>query len=165
MNYRRRGPFRAMAWTGVLLTLACGARADSQEARVPPAPSAAAPAGEATLPGVDMSSLNAAQKATAMKIFAEQHCNCGCGMDMITCRTKDQTCPRSPQLAAETVRLLAQGKSQEEVVKAVFTAAPAAAPAAGPSAPEMVFDVPTGDTYSVGPNTAAVTLVSFLDYQ
>jgi hypothetical protein len=157
-----------MALTGVLLTLGCGARADSQEAKLPPAPTpSAAPAGEPTLHGVDFSPLTAAQKATAMKIFAEQHCNCGCGMDMITCRTKDQTCPRSPELAAQTIKLLAAGKSEAEVVKAVYTAAPppAAAAAAGPTAPEMVFDVPAGDSYDLGPDTAPVTLVSFLDYQ
>jgi len=171
MTHRRPALFRAMALTGVLLALGCGARADSQEAKVPPAPTpSAAPTGEPTLNGVDFSPLNAAQKATAMKIFAEQHCNCGCGMDMITCRTKDQTCPRSPQLAAEAVKLLAQGKSQDEVVKAVFSApapspaAPAAA-AAAPTAPAMVFDVPAGDSYDLGPDTASVTLVSFLDYQ
>ena len=164
MTYRRPGPCRAMALTGVFLTLGCGAHADSQEAKLAPA---AAPAGEPSLNGVDFSPLNAAQKATAMKIFAEQHCNCGCGMDMITCRTKDLTCPRSPQLAAQAIKLLAEGKPQDEVVKAVF-AAPAPSPAAaaaGPSAPEMIFDVPAGDSYSVGPNTAAVTLISFLDYQ
>jgi hypothetical protein len=87
-------------------------------------------------------------------------------MDMITCRTKDQTCPRSPDLAAQTVKLLAAGKSEAEVVKAVYsTPAPSPAAAAGPTAPEMVFDVPAGDSYDLGPDTAPVTLVSFLDYQ
>ena len=164
MTRRRPALFRAITVAAVFVTAGCGARADSQEAKVPPAP-AAAPAGEPSLHGVDFSPLNAAQKATAMKIFAEQHCNCGCGMDMITCRTKDQTCPRSPQLAADVVKLLAEGKSQDEVVKAVFSAPAPTPAAAGPTAPEMVFDVQPGDSYSVGPNTAAVTLISFLDYQ
>jgi len=171
MTHRRPGLFRATTLTGVLLVLGCGARADSQEAKLGPAPAAtAAPTEEPKLNGVDFSPLNAAQKATAMQIFAEQHCNCGCGMDMIKCRTEDQTCPRSPQLAAQTVKLLAEGKSKDEVVKAVYSApapspaAPAAAPA-GPSAPEMVFDIPAGDSYDMGPDTAPVTLVTFLDYQ
>jgi len=165
MTNRRPGPFRAIALTAMLLAVAGGVRAD--EAKGTSAPAPAAPAGTGpSLPGVDFSPLNAAQKATAMKIFAEQHCNCGCSMDMITCRTKDQSCPRSPQLAAQTVTLLAQGKSEAEVVKAVYTAAPAPAAApAGAAAPEMGFDVQPGDSYDLGPDTAPVTLVSFLDYQ
>ena len=38
-------------------------------------------------------------------------------------------------------------------------------PAAGTDDPVLVFDVPVGKTFSVGPPDAPVTLISFLDYQ
>ena len=159
---------RSFFLVGPLLLLGCGAAAEDgaepQQNPAAAAPPAAASAQE--LPGVDLSPLSAAQRAVAIKMFQENNCNCGCGMTIATCRIKDQTCGRSPVLAAEAVKLLAAGKPADEVVKAVFAAAPAPAPsAAAQPAPEMVFNVPAGDSYALGPGTAPVTLVTWLDYQ
>jgi hypothetical protein len=123
------------------------------------------------LPGVDLSPLTDAQRAEAMKIFAQNGCTCGCGMTMLECRTKDPNCPRSPALAAQVVQLLAQGKPPAEVVKTVFGApqpaptAPTPPPAGAAGVAEYVFDVPAGDSYFLGPKDARVTLITFLDYQ
>ena len=159
----------------VVLVVACGVAAADQQT---PADTQALQVAQAkqeipdSVPGVDMSSLSSAQKAEAMKLFLEQKCDCGCGFTIYDCRTKDQACGRSPQMAAEVVRLMAQGKSSADVVKAVWAApAPAAAPAAAPpaapagNADDTVFDVPEGDSYSIGPEAAPVRLVTWLDYQ
>jgi cytochrome c-type biogenesis protein CcmH/NrfF len=154
-----------------VLLVACGvAAADQQTPADAQAPQVAQAKQEIpdSVPGVDMSPLSSAQKAEAMKLFVEQKCDCGCGFTIYDCRTKDQTCGRSPQMAAEVVRLMAQGKSSSDVLKAVWTAsAQAARPAAAPagSADDTVFDVPEGDSYSIGPEAAPVRLVTWLDYQ
>lgn len=174
MRDRRPGWFRAGALVAVVVAVGCGAWTVAQEPDAPRiAQAAAPPAGEPSVPGVDLSPLNAAQKAAAMKIFREQRCDCSCGMTLVECRTKDQACGRSPQMAAQVVQLLAAGKTPDEVVKTVFSKpqaqAPSPAAGAAPAAPgapaEMVFEVPTGSSYSVGPDSAPVTLVTWLDYQ
>ena len=143
-----------------LLLAGCGAMAEGQEAA-----DAAVPT---SLPGVDLTPLTADQQAQAMKIFTDNGCDCGCGMTVVECRTKDPNCGRSPVLAAEVVRLLAEGKTPDDVVKVAFAAPAPARPAAGPAAGgtgDMVFNVPTGDSYAVGPAGAVVTIVTWLDYQ
>lgn len=124
---------------------------------------------EDSVPGIDLSPLNDAQRADAMKIFQENRCTCGCGMTILDCRTKDPNCGTSPRLGQQVVSLLAQGKPSAEVVAAVFSptpqaaARPSAAPAAGGQ--ELVFDAPVGDSYRLGPDDAPVTLIVWLDYQ
>ena len=119
-----------------------------------------------SLPGVDFSPLTPAQQQTAMKIFKENGCTCGCNMKVAQCRVDDSSCSRSVALAAQAIQLLQQGKSETEVVKAVFRPTPAAFAAAGSAPKELVFDVPVGDEhYAVGPENAPVTLVVWLDYQ
>ena len=132
----------------------------------------AADAGAVTVPGVDLSGLTPEQRQQAVQIFHDNGCNCGCNMTVYQCRNDDPNCGRSPVLAADVVRLLADGKTPEQVVQAVFRPAaaagrPAGAPAAVPAggAKELVFDVQAGNAASVGPADATVTLISFLDYQ
>ena len=119
-----------------------------------------------SLPGVDFSPLTPALQLTAMKIFQENGCACGCNMTIAKCRVDDPNCTRSPALAAQAIQLLQQGKSEPEVVKALFPRTPAA-PAAAANAPaELIFDVPVGaEHYAIGPENAPVTLVTWLDYQ
>ena len=45
-------------------------------------------------------------------------CTCGCTLDVYTCRTTDFTCGTSPAMHREVVRLIQQGKTEEEVVGA-----------------------------------------------
>lgn len=120
------------------------------------------------VPGVDMSRLTPEQHASAVQIMKDNGCGCGCGMTVLQCRTEDPNCGKSPVLAANVVRLVSEGKSKAEVVKAVFSApAPKpATPTANANPPAvMVFPVETGDSYFVGPEDAPVTLVTWLDYQ
>ena len=148
MRDRRSAPFRTL-WIAIALLL-------------PPL----AVAQEDSLPGVDLSSLDSTQRAEAMKIFRENQCNCSCGMTIVKCRTDDASCTRSPALARQVVQLLGQGKPSAEVVRTVFKPAPSAAPQPGAGgAKNLVFDVPVGDSYAVGPANAPVTLVTWLDYQ
>jgi cytochrome c-type biogenesis protein CcmH len=43
-------------------------------------------------------------------------CSCGCGLDIYTCRTTDFTCTYSPALHKEVVRLVDQGKSDQQII-------------------------------------------------
>ena len=55
------------------------------------------------------------------RIKAIEHrlaCNCGCTLDIFTCRTTDFTCGVSPQLHLEVVELHQAGNSPEEVIDA-----------------------------------------------
>jgi cytochrome c-type biogenesis protein CcmH len=55
------------------------------------------------------------------RIKAIEHrlaCNCGCTLDVFTCRTTDFTCTYSPKLHQEVVALDKAGKSAEEILDA-----------------------------------------------
>lgn len=45
-------------------------------------------------------------------------CNCGCTLDVFTCRTTDFSCTYSPKLHREVLALRRQGKSAEEILDA-----------------------------------------------
>lgn len=45
-------------------------------------------------------------------------CNCGCTLDVFTCRTTDFSCTYSPALHREVLALRNQGKSAEEILDA-----------------------------------------------
>ncbi len=46
------------------------------------------------------------------------HCMCGCTLDIYTCRTTDFTCPVSPSMHADVLRLVADGYSGPEILAA-----------------------------------------------
>jgi cytochrome c-type biogenesis protein CcmH len=46
------------------------------------------------------------------------HCMCGCTLDIYTCRTTDFTCPVSPSMHADVVRLVAGGYPGPEILAA-----------------------------------------------
>jgi len=46
------------------------------------------------------------------------HCQCGCTLDVYTCRTTDFTCPVSPAMHQDVVRLVDNGYSGGEIVAA-----------------------------------------------
>ena len=134
----------------------CSGTAEGQSAGAGNTSVVAASAGLKGLPGVDMSSLTPEQRQQALKLFQESGCDCSCGMTIADCRVKDPNCGRSPVLAANVIRLMAEGKTVDQAAAAVFGSA---------GANEMVFDVPVGKTFFDGPRGATVTLISFLDYQ
>jgi cytochrome c-type biogenesis protein CcmH len=45
-------------------------------------------------------------------------CNCGCTLDVFTCRTTDFTCTYSPELHREVLALRDEGKTAEEILSA-----------------------------------------------
>lgn len=45
-------------------------------------------------------------------------CNCGCTLDVFTCRTTDFSCSYSPKLHREVLALRSQGKTAQEVLDA-----------------------------------------------
>jgi cytochrome c-type biogenesis protein CcmH len=48
-------------------------------------------------------------------------CNCGCTLDVFTCRTTDFSCTYSPKLHREVLALRSQGKTAQEVLDAFVT--------------------------------------------
>ena len=45
-------------------------------------------------------------------------CNCGCTLDVFTCRTTDFSCTYSPKLHREVLALRSQGRSADEILDA-----------------------------------------------
>lgn len=46
------------------------------------------------------------------------HCQCGCLLDIYTCRTTDFTCPVSPSMHADVMGLIAGGYDAQEILAA-----------------------------------------------
>jgi cytochrome c-type biogenesis protein CcmH len=44
------------------------------------------------------------------------HCQCGCTLDIYTCRTTDFTCPVSPQMHRDVMSLVAGGYTADEII-------------------------------------------------
>ena len=129
-----------------------------------PPPAAAAP----NLSGVDFSGLSGEQVALAMQILGETHCNCGCGMTLAECRTKDPKCSRSLSLARGVVQDLKDGKDKATVVSNLNAAlAKAATPAPAAAAPDAnkVYPIDVTGAPVRGPKAARVAVVVFSDYQ
>jgi cytochrome c-type biogenesis protein CcmH len=53
--------------------------------------------------------------ATVKAIEQRLRCNCGCGLNIFTCRTTDFTCSVSPALHREVVALLGDGRTPRQV--------------------------------------------------
>jgi len=62
------------------------------------------------IPGVDLASLTAEQKTTALKRLNAELCGCGCGLTIAQCRINDSTCAVSPPLAEKIVAEVRAGK-------------------------------------------------------
>ena len=63
-----------------------------------------------TLPGENSAEIQAIEKRLA--------CNCGCTLDVFTCRTTDFSCTYSPALHREVLALRASGKTAQEILDA-----------------------------------------------
>jgi thiol-disulfide isomerase/thioredoxin len=59
------------------------------------------------IPGVNMSKVPAAQRASVLQALNSQSCTCGCGLTVAKCRVDDPTCPVSLPLALKTVETMA----------------------------------------------------------
>lgn len=62
------------------------------------------------IPGVDLASLTADQRTTALKRLNAELCGCGCGLTIAQCRINDSTCTVSPPLAEKIVAEVRAGK-------------------------------------------------------
>jgi len=119
-----------------------------------PAPSTGAVPPEA-MTGLVFDGLTPEQKALAVSILNENGCDCGCGMRVAVCRRDDAKCPRSPGLGKSVIDLVQQGKGREEIVKSVLS----------PPSKFVSFALTPGDSPSIGPKNAKVTLLHYFDYQ
>ena len=63
-----------------------------------------------TMPGENSAEIQAIEKRLA--------CNCGCTLDVFTCRTTDFSCTYSPALHREVLALRASGKTAQEILDA-----------------------------------------------
>jgi cytochrome c-type biogenesis protein CcmH len=50
------------------------------------------------------------------------HCQCGCRLDVYTCRTTDFTCPLSPAIHRDVMSLVEGGYSAQEIIDAFVAA-------------------------------------------
>jgi len=120
------------------------------------------------LNGLDFTGLSPEQTRTATQILNETRCNCGCGMTLAECRTKDPNCSRSLSVSRGLLDDLKAGKDAATARTNLQAAlAKAATPPPAPPAmdPNKVFTIDvTGSPYK-GPKTAPVTMVEFSDYQ
>jgi hypothetical protein len=123
---------------------------------------------------VDFSGLDAVAKERALKILNGNGCDCSCGMTIAQCRVEDQSCSRSPVLANAVTSAIRSGKTDQQAVAALESMtrkpAAAAAPAAGagaaqPGVPVASTNLNLDGSPSMGPENAAVTVVTWEDFQ
>jgi hypothetical protein len=114
----------------------------------------------ATVPGVDLSGLNGAQKRVALEALRSETCNCGCNYKVAECRTVDPQCAFSRRFGDLIVKMAAAGKTGKDIHEAIVKMA---------SEPPPLLSDPVkisidGDPIR-GPVNAKITIVEFSDFQ
>jgi hypothetical protein len=108
--------------------------------------------------------LTPAQRYAALKVLNEKPCDCGCPHGSVAkCAKEDPGCPRAPTVIATAAELAKQGKTADEIRKAVEKPAGAAQqqqPQQGPAKIELAKWTPIK-----GPKYAKVTILEFSDFQ
>ena len=115
------------------------------------------------LPGVDLSNLSAAQKATVLKILRQEGCSCGCNMKLAECRIKDPSCSYSTGLALAVIDAIRHGKTEAQAIAAAH--ASRWAQVQPPKLLEDPIEIPVAGAPVRGPVNAPVTIVEFSDFQ
>jgi hypothetical protein len=138
-------PQAAPAAAGAAPAAAAGGAAAKPSGPVPPE----------AMQGLKFDGLTDAQKQLAISILNDNGCDCGCGMKLAVCRRDDPKCGRSLALSNQVLDLVKQGKTREEIVKTALT----------PPTKFVQFDLQAGDAPAIGPATAKVTILHYLDYQ
>jgi hypothetical protein len=119
-----------------------------------PAP-AAGPVAPEAMNGLTFDGLTPEQKTLTTAILNENSCDCGCGMKLAVCRRDDAKCTRSLGLGKQVIELVTAGKGREEIVKSVLS----------PPSKYVAFAMTPGNSPSVGPKDAKVTIYHYTDYQ
>ena len=139
-----------------LLASVCLLTSSVALAATPPAPApAAGPVAPETMTGLSFDGLTPEQKTRAIAILNENGCDCGCGMKVAVCRRDDAKCTRSLGLGNQVIGLVKAGKGRDEIVKSVLS----------PPSKYVAFAMTSGNSPSVGPKNAKVTIYYYTDYQ
>ena len=140
----------------VLLASVCLLMSSLALAAPPPTPApAAGPVAPEAMSGLVFDGLTPEQKALAVSILNEIGCDCGCGMKIAVCRRDDSKCTRSLGLGKVVIDLIKEGKDRDAIVKSVLS----------PPSKFVQFAMLAGDSPSIGPKDAKVTILHYLDYQ
>ncbi len=117
MTRTRREFLLALGAAGATAAIGRPARAQGQDARM----TMSGPMDESRYRPVRLPDRTGASAMTADARDALEHrihCQCGCTLDIYTCRTTDFTCPVSPAMHADVLRLIAGGYTGDEILHA-----------------------------------------------